>query len=213
MRHYKFLTLALLSTIWVSCDQSKEKVIQLETQSAEQLAEIEYLKSKSDSLIEVAHKLEGKMEALENATAPIPPSAPEQQIHKLVLKLHKGWEVLASEKNADQFLNLFLSKYTTNGVNIDTANVPSVARHNNRNFEEHVRSIADVDGLRVSFGNNEFYYTVIKGDKFVTCYRSLMRVYIHNKIVETKSVITLLAGQKKEEWKVGSYSWVTLDYK
>ena len=62
-------------------------------------------------------------------------------------------------------------------------------------------------------GQTNFFYTEVKGDVFVTSYRTQLRVYYNNEEAYTSSLITLLAGQKKDsEWKVGNYSWVNFNY-
>jgi hypothetical protein len=126
--------------------------------------------------------------------------------------MHQGWSTMAKTKDTNALLQYFLPKYTASAVRVNTENLPSVNRSNDANFEEHLRELIGADNISISFGQTKFLYTEVKGDFFVTSYRTRIRVYQHNDEVHSSSLVILLAGQKQDEWKVGNYNWVTFNY-
>ncbi|GEM_PF-2858848 len=214
MNNTKLTVLALLLTpfFW-GCDKSKERVVELEKVIIEKDESLTRVTSKNDSLISTIHDLEGKVETyqsdLEAAKAVSPTEKP---IRDLVESVHKGWEELVSTGNKEALLQYFLKQYTTNAINIDVSDKPHVKRYSEKSFEEGLDDIVDRENAKITFGEPQYLYTEVKGNIFATCYRTLMRVYINNKLEYTASVVTLMAGQKDDVWRVGNYSWVTFDY-
>ena len=68
------------------------------------------------------------------------------------------------------------------------------------------------ENISISFGRTKFLYTEVKDKFFVTSYQTVIRVYENNKQVHTTSLVTQLAGENKDGWKVGSYNWVNFNY-
>ena len=66
--------------------------------------------------------------------------------------------------------------------------------------------------ISVSFGQTKFLYTEVKGNFFVTSYITRIRVYQNDKQMHSSSLVTQLAGENKDGWKIGSYNWVTFNY-
>jgi len=215
MKTNRIITLAVLPFLFtlVSCDQGHKEIAQLQGQLEAHKEETSRLYQVNDSLIDVIFALEGRMEQIENdVEAPAEVSEEDKPIRELITNLHQGWETLASWKDKNDLLKYFLAEYTTNQVRINTENIPLVQRHNDRNFEEHLDAIAGVEGLSVKFSQPQFFYTEVKGDVFTTCFRALVRIYQHNELKRTNSVVCLVSGENKDGWKVGNYSWVSLNY-
>jgi hypothetical protein len=167
----------------------------------------------NDSLKTIIHGLEGIIERYQNESAiENMVSAEEMPIRNLVDKVHQGWEALAKEKDVNALLGNFLPYYSAHAVRIDIENIPSVSRSNETDFTDHLVAVTEVDGLSVIFGEPQFFYTEVRGNLFSTCYRVLMKLYIHDELQETKSIVSLVAGEDRDGWKVGSYAWVTFDY-
>ena len=114
--------------------------------------------------------------------------------------------------NTNDVLKYFLSKYTTSAIRIDTENVPSVRRKNDSSFEEFLNELIAVNNISLSFGETKFLYTEVKGDVFVTSYRTTLRVYENNQQRHTSSLVTQLSGERDGEWKVGDYHWASFNY-
>ncbi|MCG8307255.1 MAG: hypothetical protein MI975_07660 [Cytophagales bacterium] len=179
-----------------------------------QLLETRMFTEASDSLQTVAHSLLKQIQKMKgdmpvyNAS-----SEDEKAIEELVGNLHKGWTSMLEKDDTRELLKYFLSKYTTSSVRINTENIPSVQRSNDANFVDHLNELMLTTDVSLSFGQTKFLYTEVKGNIFATSYRTRLRVYQNNKQTHTSSLITQLAGEKKEDgWKVGSYHWVTFNY-
>jgi len=178
-----------------------------------QLLETRQAVKEADSLKTVVYKLQDQVKELAGKVpATEAPNKDEEAIKALVNKVHKGWASMVTTKNTNDLLQYFLPKYTTNAVRINTENIPSVQRSNNTNFEDHLRELMSANNISISFGQTHFLSTEVKGDIFVTTYKTQMRVYNNNKQVYTTSLVTLLSGANRDGWKIGNYSWVNLNY-
>ena len=208
------ITTGILFTLLTGCNQGKEQIATLETQVVEQQSQIIDINAQNENLITQVHNLEGQIETYENdIEAPVQISQSEREIRDLVVNLQKGWDLVPDENNKSALLQHFLTKYTTNGVSINTENLPTVRRHDHEIFEAHLDAISEIEGLSIKFGEPQFLYVEVKENIFATCYRSLMRVYDNGKLKSTASVVSLISGPKREEgWKVGNYNWVTFNY-
>ena len=206
--------------LFYGCDSNRGQIDVLAEENSElkniyqeQLAETKTFAKKADSLHTMVNKLQREVNTLKGEVPAYQASnADEKAIETLVQKLHQGWTDMCQSKNTDDLLQYFLSKYTTGSVRINTENAPSIKRGNDSNFEEHLNELVVAPNLSISFGQTQFLYTEVKGDFFVTSYRTRIRVYENNKEIHTSSIVNLLAGQRKDTWKVGSYNWVTFNY-
>lgn len=215
-----YLPMVIIALVLASCEDNSEKIEMLNTENIElkenyqaQLLETRTLTKESDSLKTVIYKLQGEMNKLSGNTSTYKASSKDEKaIEELVINLHKGWDNMIKNKDTDELLKYFLPKYTTSTVRINTENIPAVKRSNDSNFKEHLEEIILANDISVSFGQIKFFYTEVKGNFFVTNYRTRIRVYQNNKEVHTSSVVTQLAGENKDGWKVGSYNWVNFNY-
>jgi hypothetical protein len=140
-------------------------------------------------------------------------SEDEKAIEALVANLHRAWATMLETDDTNSLLQYFLSRYTTSAVRINTENIPTVVRNNDADFEEHLNELILANDVSLSFGQTKFLHTEVKGDIFVTSYITKVRVYQNNNQTYTGSLVTQLAGQRKEGvWKVGSYNWVNFNY-
>ena len=218
---YKLLVFALVILVIQSCDDNSEKLEILSAENEElrgkyqdQLVQTRTSTKKADSLQTIVNsqgqeiqRMKGEMPVY-NAS-----SADEKAIEQWVANLHKGWADMMEKDDTNEILKYFLDKYTTSSVRISPENIPEVQRDNDSSFEDHLNQIMLVNDVTLSFGQTKFLYTEVRGDIFVTSYRFRLRVYRNNEQIQTNSLVTQLAGQKKDgEWKVGSYNWVTFNY-
>ena len=215
-----FFTFFVVTLILASCDDGKEQIATLSQENNElqgnyqnQLTETRIVTKQSDSLQTIVHSLQNEIQKMKGEMPVYNAStSDEKAIEALVNDMHKGWASMLKNDNTNELLKHFLPKYTTSAVRINTENIPSVQRSNDSNFEEHLNEIMLANEISLSFGQTKFLYTEVKGDFFVTSYRTRLRVYENNKEVYSSSLVTLLAGQNNDGWKVGSYNWVTFNY-
>jgi len=178
-----------------------------------QLIETRTITKQSDSLQTIVNSLQNEVLKMKGEMPVYNASTDDERaIESLVKNMHKGWSAMLQNDDTNELLKYFLPQYTTSTVRVNTENIPSVDRKNNSNFEEHLNELMSANELSVTFGQTRFLYTEVKGNFFVTSYRTKIRVYQQNKEVYSSSLVTLLAGEKKDEWKVGSYNWVTFNY-
>jgi len=205
----------LLVLVLTACDQGKKQIVLLESQLTSKDSQIESMTQENAILKEKIYELDGQLGQLKGQDSPEVKAAlsqPEKDVQTLVSEVHTGWENLASGGGANSMLVFFLPKYTTSSVNVDISNFAKVRRHNNTNFAEHLSALSEIAGLSIKFDKIQLLYTEIKGDVFTTCYRSRIQVYRNGVLQMTKSVVALVAGEDRDGWKIGTYSWVTLDY-
>ena len=187
---------------------------QLSIDYEQQLIETRRAIGQSDSLQTLVHSLEQEVQKL-RGDAPVynASEADEEAIEALVAELHKGWTNMFQTDDKKDLLKHFMPKYTASAIRINTENVPSVRRRNNSNFEEFLDQLVATNNISLSFGETQFLYTEVKGDIFVTNYRTRLRVYQDNQQRHTSSLVTQLSGQRVNgEWKVGDYHWATFNY-
>ncbi len=212
-------TFAFILLAFFGCENKTAEIEALKKDNTElktfyetQLVKNRKLTKQVDSLQTVVYSLQEQIAKFSETAKRKALSPEEKAVHNLVLNIHRGWEAMFKTKDTNELLKYFLPKYTTNALRINVENIPSVQRSNDTNFEEHLKSLIDAGNVSVTFGQTQFLYTEIKGNIFVTSYRTKLRVYQDNKEVYTSSLITLLAGANKNGWKVGNYSWVNLNY-
>lgn len=218
--HIIYYSLILILLPLTSCDNKSGQIEELTMENSvllgnyeNQLAKSKELTQKTDSLHTIINHLESENQKLKGEVPTyVASSEDEKAIESLVNSLHQGWTTMAKTKNTNELLQYFLPKYTAGAVRVNTENIPSVKRSNDANFEEHLQELLAAEDIAVSFGQTKFLYTEVKGNFFATSYRTRIRVYQKNKEVHTSSLVTLLAGEKKDGWKVGSYNWVTFNY-
>lgn len=177
------------------------------------LSETRAVTKKSDSLQTVTNKLQNQVAKLKGEQTTFKASNDDEAgIEALVANMHKGWALMLKNDDTNELLRYFLPKYTTSTVRINTENIPSVNRKNDANFKDHLNELMATDNVSISFGQTKFLYTEVKGNFFVTSYQTRIRVYQNDKQIHTSSLVTQLAGENKDGWKVGSYNWVTFNY-
>jgi hypothetical protein len=209
-----------ISSIVLSCSQDNEQldvlqaeISQLNTTYQEQLVETRQAVTRADSLQTLVHDMQQEITELKG-DAPVykASQADEAAIENLVNNLHQGWSSMFKSKNTDDVLQYFLPEYTASAVRIDSENVPRVRRKNDHNFEQWLNELITANDVSLSFGETRFLYTEVRGDVFVTSYRTTLRVYEGNQQKFTNSLVVQLAGERKDGWKAGHYNWVSFNY-
>lgn len=177
------------------------------------LHENKIITQESDSVKTLVNSLQSQVGKLSGEVTTFKASSQDEKaIEELVNSLHKGWTSMAKTHNKSDLLKYFLPQYTTSAVRINLENKPSVQRSSNVNFEEQLDELILNENVSVSFGNTKFLYIEVKDKFFVASYKTIIRVYRNDKQLYTSSLITQLAGENKDGWKVGSYNWVTFNY-
>lgn len=167
----------------------------------------DFLKREKDSLFTL---LQSNVDKVKPSSAQYSPE--EKAIHQLIFKVHNGWEDLFVKKDAEHFLSMFMPKFTTNEVTIDTKNMPHVERHNDKDFKEHITTLANTADLRIDFGDTRFLSTFIKDNIFTTTYQTRLEVKDKYKTVQASNIICYVSGEKYQgEWKIGNYNWTRYD--
>jgi len=216
-----FTSMAILIVFTLnSCEDNSGQLEALTQENAEikenyqsQLLETRVVTKQADSLQTIVHSLQSQNQKLKGEVTVFKASSQDElAIEALVNNIHKGWAAMLKNDDTNELLQYFLPRYTTSTVRINTANIPSVDRKNDSNFEEHLNELMLAENVTISFGQTKFLYTEVKNNFFVTSYRTRFRVYQNNKQMHTSSLITQLAGENKDGWKVGSYNWVTFNY-
>ncbi|MCK5277075.1 MAG: hypothetical protein KAK04_01035, partial [Cyclobacteriaceae bacterium] len=215
-----YFPLILVLLAFFSCEDNSGQIENLTKENTElndqyksQLLETRMVTKEADSLTTVVHKLQSRVNKLAGEVPVYKASNQEEEaIEALVNNIHKGWASMTKTNDTNELLQYFLPKYTTSTVRINTENIPSVQRNNDSNFEEHLQELMLGNNISISFGQTKFLYTEVKDKFFVTSFRTRIRVYNNDKQVHTSSLVTQLAGENKDGWKVGSYSWVTFNY-
>ena len=204
--------LFLIGFIISACDQGKEQIAALQNDLSARETEIATLATENEKLKERIYEQEGQLGQLkhqdtEEARAAL--TQPEKDVQTLIGEVHTGWENLAAGGGINSILVFFLPKYTTSSVHVDVSNFAKVKRHNNTNFEEHLAALSEIEGLSIKFDKTQYLYTEVL---FTTCYRSRIQIFRNGQLQMTKSIVALIAGEDSDGWKIGNYSWVTLDY-
>lgn len=204
----------------MGCSQDNEQLDVLRAENSqltisyqEQLTETRQAVTRADSLQTIVHDMEQQIAELSGNTSEFAASSAEEEaVETLVHNLHRGWTSMFKTKNTDDILKYFLPKYTASAVRIDTENVPKVRRKNDHNFEQWLNELLAANDISLSFGETKFLYTEVKGNVFVTSYRTTLRVYEKNQERHTSSILVQVAGQAGDVWKVGQYNWVSFNY-
>jgi hypothetical protein len=204
----------------LGCSQDNEQLDVLQAENSqltisyqEQLSETRKAVTRADSLQTLVHDMEQQIAELGgNASEFAASTADEEAVETLVHNLHQGWTSMFKTKNTDDILKYFLPKYTASAVRINTENVPQVRRKNDHDFEQWLNELLAARDISLSFGETKFLYTEVKGNVFVTSYRTTLRVYENNQQRHTSSILVQVAGQAGDAWKVGQYNWVSFNY-
>ncbi len=220
MNLQQILTILVSSLMVLGCSQDNEQLDVLQAENSqltisyqEQLSETRQAVTRADSLQTIVHDMEQQLAELSGNTIDFAAStAEEEAVETLVMSLHRGWTSMFKSKNTDDLLKYFLPKYTASAVRIDTENVPRVRRKNDQNFEQWLDELLAANDISLSFGETKFLYTEVKGNVFVTSYRTTLRVYEKNQERHTSSILVQVAGQAGDAWKVGQYNWVSFNY-
>ena len=220
IKKFAYFPFVLVLIAFFGCEDNSGQIETLTQENAElrdnyqsQLTETRVVTKEADSLHTLVHKLEGQVQKYKGEVTVFKASnEDEMAIEALVNNMHKGWATMLKNDNTNELLKYFLPKYTTSTVRINTENIPSVDRKNDSNFEEHLNELMMTTNVSISFGQTKFLYTEVKGNFFVTSYQTRIRVYENDKQMHTSSLVTQLAGENKDGWKIGSYNWVTFNY-
>ena len=219
--HHIIPITAFLVLIFFSSCEDREKLDALTAENGElqqqynkQLMDTRLETRRADSLVTVINSLETELQKTKGELPAYKATSNEQRdVERLVLDLHRSWTAMFKNKNTDDLMKHFLPRFTASTIRINTENIPSVKRTNDTNFEDHLNALLEGTDISISFGETKFLYTEVKNSKFfVTSYRTRLRVYENNKQVHTTSLVTQLAGEKKDDWKIGSYNWVVFNY-
>ncbi len=225
MKSYKKqspLFVIFFSLLAMGCENGQEQISVLQAENSQlsssyegQLMETRNAVNRADSLQTIIHDMQEEILKLQGEAKPVynASDADEQAIEDLVGTLHRGWTSMFKTKDKQDVLKYFLPEYTASAVRINHENLPQVRRRNDTNFDQWLDQLLAVEGISLSFGETKFLYSEVKGDVFVTSYRTTLRVYENNRLRHTSSLVTQLAGERSEgNWKVGHYNWVAFNY-
>ena len=67
-------------------------------------------------------------------------------------------------------------------------------------------------GMSTKMGKITFLDTQVKGEIFTTTFKNSAKVFKNNALISNRSIISTITGRKQDGWKIGNYSWVSIDY-
>lgn len=215
-----FFSFVLVFIAFFGCKDNSGQIDTLTFENSElkntyqnQLEETRLVTEEADSLHTLVHKLESQVQKLKgNVPGYKARNEEEKEIEALVNDMQKGWADMLENDDTNELMQYFLPRFTTSTVRINAENIPSINRSNDSNFEQHLEELMAANQISISFGQTKFLYTEVKDNFFVTSYQTRIRIYENDKQLHTSSLVTQLAGENKDGWKVGSYNWVTFNY-
>jgi hypothetical protein len=67
-------------------------------------------------------------------------------------------------------------------------------------------------GVSIEMEKITFLDTQVKGEIFTVSVKNQAKVYKNNTVISNRSIISTITGRNQNGWKIGNYSWVSIDY-
>ena len=67
-------------------------------------------------------------------------------------------------------------------------------------------------GTASEMGKITFLDTQVKGEIFTVTFKNNANVFKNNTLVSNRSLVSTITGRNQDGWKIGNYSWVSIDY-
>ena len=188
------------------------------TSSEELTATLNELKDANaiiDSLRQINAGLEDKNQLLaENNNKKKGPALTrnEAAIQEMVKNLKTAFNNIYQDKNPDKILQYFLPSFSTNQVTIDLNNKAEIALFSSEDFKSFLKKQMKEKGTSSEMGKITFLDTQVKGEIFTVTFTNKAKVFTNNTLVSNRSLVSTITGRNQNGWKIGNYSWVSIDY-
>jgi hypothetical protein len=139
-------------------------------------------------------------------------SREEAAVQKMVINLRGAFNTLHQDKDPDKILQYFLPAFSTNQVTIDVNNEAEIALFTADDFKSFLKKQMREKGMSTEVGKITFLDTQIKGEIFTTTFKNSANVFKNNALISNRSIISTITGRNQNGWKIGNYSWVSIDY-
>jgi len=136
----------------------------------------------------------------------------EAAVQKMVMNLGEAFNNIQQDKNPDKILQYFLPAFSTNQVTIDINNEAEIALFSAEDFKSFLKKQMREKGLSTEVGKITFLDTQIKGEIFTVTFKNNAQVFKNNTLFSNRSIISTITGRNQDGWKIGNYSWVSIDY-
>jgi hypothetical protein len=67
-------------------------------------------------------------------------------------------------------------------------------------------------GVSIEMEKITFLDTQVKGEIFTVSVKNQAKVYKNNTVISNRSIVSTITGRNQNGWKIGNYSWVSIDY-
>ncbi|RLD22482.1 MAG: hypothetical protein DRI71_07450 [Bacteroidetes bacterium] len=136
----------------------------------------------------------------------------EAAVHKMVANLKKAFNNIYQDKNPDKILRFFLPSFSTKHVTINIDNEAEIALFSSEDFKKFLKKQIREKGIFIEMEKITFLDTQIKGEIFTTTFKNVAKVYRNNTLITNRVIVSTITGRNKDGWKIGNYSWVSIDY-
>jgi hypothetical protein len=133
-------------------------------------------------------------------------------IQKMVTDLKKAFNNIYKDKDPDKILQFFLPSFSTNQVSINIDNEAEIALFSAEDFKSYIKKMMREKGVSIEMGKITFLDTQVKGELFTVSFKNQAKVYKNNTLISKRSIVSTITGRKQGGWKIGNYSWVSIDY-
>jgi len=136
----------------------------------------------------------------------------EAAIQEMVKNLKTAFNNIYQDKNPDKILQFFLPSFSTNQVTIDLNNKAEIALFSSEDFKTFLKKQMKQKGTASEMGKITFLDTQVKGEIFTVTFKNNAKVFKNNTLVSNRSLVSTITGRNQDGWKIGNYSWVSIDY-
>lgn len=133
-------------------------------------------------------------------------------VQKMVTDLQKAFNNIYQEKDPDKILQFFLPSFSTNQVSINIDNEAEIALFSAEDFKSFLKKLMREKGVSIEMEKITFLDTQVKGEIFTVSVKNQAKVYKNNTVISNRSIISTITGRNQNGWKIGNYSWVSIDY-
>ncbi len=134
-------------------------------------------------------------------------------LREMVLDLKAALNNLNEYKDPDKVLQYFLPSFSTNQVSFGVDNTALIAHYTSYDYRAFLKKKMREKGIRTEMGKFIFLDLEIKKDIFNITFKNRVKVFKDDKLIINRIMLNTLSGRMHEGWKIGNYSFVSIDYK
>ncbi len=133
-------------------------------------------------------------------------------LREMVLDLKAALNNLNEYKDPDKVLQYFLPSFSTNQVSFGVDNTALIAHYTSYDYRAFLKKKMREKGIRTEMGKFIFLDLEIKKDIFNITFKNRVKVFKDEKLIINRIMLNTLSGRMHEGWKIGNYSFVSIDY-